>query len=565
MSLPWHLPLETLESFTKKRKCPEPNILKHFCNLDIHENPSEELQTALMCDIGAHNLEPMTIQRLIAAGMDIARINVRDMEPEARGQLIQSIRQAVYNYSAELEYVYPLALIVDVHGPDILTGFLKGGPRTTIELLPDQPLRLTTDTSWRECGVSDCLYIGWDHLTDLLPGDLIFIDTMAAGRARLKVSEVGDDSIECIVETGGTIGSQMTVRISLIPRENELRERGDSQGSVTCVSTTSQQTFEYIEQQLAWAAGSDVDAVLIPATQTAHDIRLMKDAIGDKGKHILMFACIDTVLGLNNIDEILSEADGIYLDRGILTTDLPVEKIFIAQKVLLAKCKAIGKPCICKAVINEQVPTLCVADIANLILDGVDVLSLELHYDSPLKKLAPGQDMVRMAEQCLAAVAVISRNAERTEWMPCMYGNTELMQSPLNEPTKALCVSAIELAMRSNAVVIICLTSSGKTAKTLSHISSACPVVAVTRACHTSRQLRFWRGVRSVHYFEVAKANWAVEVESRVRAALDYCKAKRIVHAGDPYVILTGSRRGVGYCDSIRLLYASARDTVPVE
>ncbi|XP_075991567.1 pyruvate kinase-like [Anticarsia gemmatalis] len=563
MSLPWHIPLEAVHPKNEKTAM-APTQFLHFCNLNIHEDPYEELQTGIMCDIGMANREPATIQKLIAAGMTVARLNMRDLEPDACAQLIQSVRQAVYNYSAELEYVYPLAVIVDVRGPDIVTGDLKGGPKSTIDLMQYNTIRLTTDTSWRECGTADCLYVGYDHLTDLQTGDTIFIDSLTPGNIKLVVAEVGDDSVECSIAVGGTIGAKMTVRISEAPRDVANKERGDSYESINC-SDASEQPFEHMEQQIAWAIGSDVDGVLVPDAQNAHDIRVVREILSEKGKHILVIACIDSVIGFDNIDEIIAEADGIYVDRCILSTDLIVEKIFIALKILLSKCAAVGKPCICKAVINEQIPTLCVTDIANLVLDGVDVISLELHYDSPLQKFSPIYDSIKMAEHCIAAAAVICRHAERILWQPYIYGNVALMQKPLDEPTKAVCVSAVELAMRSRAVVIICLTNSGRTAKILSGVRPTCPIVAVTRACHTARQLRFWRSVRAMHYFEPVKPTWMAEVEARIHAALDYCKAKRIIRAGDAYVIVTSSRRGVGYCDAVRLLYASARNTVLVD
>ncbi|CAG9098682.1 unnamed protein product [Plutella xylostella] len=565
MALPWHVPLETTPSFKATAEEPQPSLLKHYCNVNIHTNPCEELKTGLMCEIGMNNKEPSTIQRLIASGMTVARLNMRDLEPNTCAQIIQSIRQAAYSYSADLEYVYPLALMIDVRGPDIITGDLKGGARTTLELIPEKTLRLTTDPNWRECGTSGCLYVGWEHLTDLKRGDIIYMDSLSTGIIKLIIEQVGNDSIECTVENGGIIGSKMPLRITQIPRENEpARHQGDSAESFVC-SDKSAHLFENIYDQIAWAVASDVDALLIPNTQHESDVKQVRDILADKGKHILVFSSIETMYGVDNIDEIIAESDGIYLDRSILSTDLPIEKIFIAQKIIVSKCKEAGKPCICKAILNEQIPTLCVSDIANLVIDGVDVICLELHYDSPLKKLSPSYDTVRMAEHCLAASAIVCRQAERVIWHKHTYGNLELMQSPLEEPSKAICVTAIELAMRSRAVVIICLTNSGRTAKILSHGSPPCPIIAVTRACHTARQLRFWRGVRSMHYFEVARDNWPLEVECRVHAALDFCKAKRLVCAGDAYVVVTGTRRGSGYCDLVRLLYASARDTVSVE
>ncbi|KAH9632709.1 hypothetical protein HF086_013081 [Spodoptera exigua] len=565
MALPWHIPLESALSHRIKNPTPpQPSLFKHYCNINIHQPPCEELQMGLMCDIGFSNREPATIQRLIAAGMTVARLNMRNMEPDACVQLIQSIRQAVYNYSAELEYVYPLALMMDVRGPDIVTGDLKGGPKSTVDLIQSNSIRLTTDTSWRECGTPDCLYIGYDHLTDLQPNDLIFIDSLTPGMIKLVVTDVGDDSVDCTIAFGGTIGAKMTVRVTQVPQDIEAVAKDGSLDSLNC-NEKHQQPFEGMQEQVAWAIGSDIDAVLVPAAQSVQDIRAVRELLLEKGKHILVIASIETVLGFDNLDKILAEADGIYVDRCVLGSDLPLEKIFIAQKIIPAKCNEAGKPCIFKAVINEQLPTLCVTDIANLVIDGVDVIALELHYDSSSTKFARFRESVRMAEHCLTAAALICRHAERIIWQPYIYGNTELMQSTFDEPSKAISINAVELAMRARAVAIICLTNSGRTAKLIAHARPHCPIVAVTRACHTARQLRFWRGVRSMHYFEVAKSNWTSEVEARVSAALDYCKAKRLLRAGDAYVLVTGSRRGVGYCDSVRLLYASSRNTILVE
>lgn len=558
MALPWHIPLESLpklrKSFVKK------SLLQHYCNLNIHDNPCEELQTGLMCDIGLANKEPNTIQKLIASGMTVAHLNIRELEPETCGKIIQSIRQAVYNYSTELKYVHPLALIIDVKGPDIISGELKGGPQTTVEITQNETIRLTSDATWRDCGTADCLYIGYDHLTDLQVGDIVFIDSVTPNKVKMIVRDIGDDSIECSVAVGGAIGSKMAVQISQIPRDHNVH-KSESFESVSN-SDISLQNFEQLEEQIKWAVGTDIDAVLVPSTQNCNDIRYVRNILSNKGNHILVFARIDTILGLDNIDDILKESDGIFLDRSILSTDLPVEKIFIAQKLIMAKCNSVGKPCISKAVINEQIPTLCVTDIANLVLDGADVIALELHYDSPFKKFAPSYDAVRMAEHCLAAAAVICRHAERIAWQPRIYGNLELMQNTLEEPSKAICVGAVELALRSHAAMIICLTNSGRTAKILSYAKPACPIIAVTRTCRTSRQLRFYKGVRTIHYFEDAKSVWFTEVENRVRAALDYCKLKRLIRAGDAYVVVTSSHHNTGYCDSVRLLYASGRNKV---
>lgn len=563
MALPWHIPLECTPMFKEKPKEPEPSLLKHYCKMNIKDNPIDDLKTGLMCDIVSANRDSDAIKRLIAAGMTIARVVLRDITPDDFSQLIQSIRQGVFKYSTELEYVYPLAILVEIKGPDIITGNLKG-PKKVVEVMQNQTMRLTNDINWLNSGNSECVYVNCDYLTEVTPGDYVFIDSFTPRNIKLVVCDVGEDSVECEVIYGGIFGAKMPVRFVNIPQEtgysSKVKVRADDEEALC--DYKKEPSFETIEEQIACAIASDVDCFLVPNVQICDDIRRIKKFLIHKGKHIFLFACIESALGVDNIDKIIDETDGIFFDRNMLSTDLPVERVFIAQKLIVSKCNLIGKPCICKAVLNEQIPTLCVTDIANLILDGADVLSLEMHYNTPLKKWSSSIfDPLKMAEQCLAAASVICRQAERIIWQPTIFNNKELIQSLLEEPTKAICVSAVELAIRSRAAVIICLTMSGRTAMILSQVRPSCPIVAVTRECHTARQLRFWRGIRAMHYFELPKSDYLLEVESRIHAGLDYCKAKNILRCGDPYVILTTSQKGLDDCDSVRLLYASNRNT----
>lgn len=559
MSLPWHIPLEN----APKYKCPPyfTTSRKHYSNLDLNKPPCVEIQTGLMCDIGCMNKDPKSIQRLIAAGMTIARVNVKEMDPELSHQLIQSIRTAVYNYSIELNYIYPLAVLADVRGPSIATGNLKTGAGTTVELVEYSAIKLTQDPEWLECGTADCLYVGWDNLTDLQKDDMVYIDSLNATKIKLTVDEVGQNFLDCIVVIGGVIGNKMPVRLTHVPID--IR-KAESDGSIVCDSEDDgpASKLDLIEQQLGWAMGSDVDGILLANTQGVVDIKDIKQSLREKNKQMLVIAGIETAVAINNIDEIIYEADGIFFDRCNIVSEIPLEKIFVAQKMIVAKCNQVGKPTICHAVINELIPNLSVFDIANLVLDGCDVLYLEMDYNSPESGNNTDYDPIRMAEHCIAASGVICRQAESIEWRPYTYGNMDLMTRKLKNPLQVVCVNAVELAARAQAVIIVCLTNSGRTAKNLSFARPSCPILAITRVCHTARSLRFWRGVRSLHYFADPKSTHMGEVEARIYASLTYCKLKELMKAGDPYVVVFGSRKDVGYCDSVKLLYAANKDTV---
>ncbi|CAG8731108.1 6108_t:CDS:2, partial [Cetraspora pellucida] len=269
------------------------------------------------------------------------------------------------------------------------------------------------------------------------------------------------------------------------------------------------------------------------------DIINIRQILGEKGKGIKIIAKIENQQGVNNFDEILKEADGIMVARGDLGIEIPPSQVFVAQKMIIAKCNLAGKPVVCATQMLESMtynprPTRAeVSDVANAVLDGADCVMLS---GETAKGSYPIAAVKMMHETCIVAESVIC-------YPPLFNQLRALTPLPL-ETAEAVACAAVTAANETHAGCILVLSTSGNTARFISKYKPRCPIVTVTRNAQTARQIHLYRGCYPFIYEkprdEVDELRWQEDVEDRIRWGMNNAVAQRILESGDPIIAIQG-------------------------
>jgi len=499
--------------------------------LDIDSKPSVERLSGIICTIGPVSRSVETLMSMMDAGMNIARMNFSHGSHEYHSETMGNVREATKKYSEKKGYSYPVAIALDTKGPEIRTGLLEGGASAEVELKKGEQIKLTTDTSYFEKCSKDIVYVDYINITKVLKkGNKIFVDD---GLMSLITEEIGADYIVCSVENGGMLGSKKGVNLPGVPVDLPAvseKDKGD----------------------LLLGVKQGVDMIFASFIRDAAGVREIRKVLGEEGKRIKIISKIENHQGCKNIDDIIKESDGIMIARGDLGIEIPAEKVFIAQKLIIAKCNKIGKPVICatqmlESMVKKPRPTRAeVSDVGNAILEGADCVMLS-------GETAKGDyPMV-----CVRTMANIAREAEAAIWHKQLF--TELAQQVTTtaDATHTTAIAAVEASFKALAAAIIVITTTGRSAYLVSKYRPRCPILAVTRDNMVARQSHLHRGLLPVHYTgEPRPEDWMADVDARVEAAVSVGKERGFIKKGDPMVVVTGWKQGTGFTNTMRVVFA---------
>merc|ERR1719229_1308679 len=293
--------------------------------------------------------------QLFDAGLNICRLNFSHGDHQAHGATVKRIREA-----AKQRPDKPVAILLDTKGPEIRTGFFREDVGGKIDLVQGQDLKLVIDYSFK--GDSTCFALSYDKLcTSVKPGNIILC---ADGSLSLKVKSVGLDHVMTEVLNSVKLGERKNCNLPGVKVDLPVLQDKD------------------INDLVNFAIPHSVDFIAASFVQSAEDVQLIRKTLGPRGRNIKIISKIENEEGLKNIDAIIDESDGIMVARGDLGMEIPPEKVFLAQKMMIAKCNLKGKPVITATQMLESMvkaprPTRAEAsDVANAVLDGTDCVML---------------------------------------------------------------------------------------------------------------------------------------------------------------------------------------------
>jgi pyruvate kinase len=398
------------------------------------ERPVHRRRTKLVCTIGPASAA--RIPELVAAGMDVARLNFAHGTPASRAGAAAAIRRAAD------EAARPVAILADLAGPKIRLGALAGG---AVTLEPGSRFKLRTTGSPRP-GNPDEASVTYRALArDVQPGDRVLLGD---GAVELRVEAV-DDDVGTEVVRGGTIRSRAGVSIP----SHRL-----STGPLT----------DKDRRDLPRVAAVGADYVAQSFVRSADDIAVLRDLLGPDGPPIV--AKIETRPAIDDFDRILEAVDAVMIARGDMGVELPYETVPIIQKQLVRRALDRGVPSIVATQMLESMvasprPTRAEAsDVANAVFDGADAIALS-------------------AETAIGAFPVLAAEAAARICRLCEEEGAAHLASGAGSPAEgdagALAFAAVALVRADpDIAAIACYTRTGRTARILSSLRPRVPIVA---------------------------------------------------------------------------------------
>merc|ERR1719289_672891 len=486
--------------------------------------------SGIVCTIGPVSRSPEILLELIENGMNVARMNFSHGSHEYHGGTIANCREAAKMYKEKHGVDPCLAIALDTKGPEIRTGLLEGDDgRLELELVAGDEIKITTNEEYKEKCTKEVLWLDYKNITKVLtPGKRIYIDD---GLISVQAKEIGEDFVIGTVENGGNLGSRKGCNLP---------------GTDTDLPAVSEKD----KSDLLFGVEQGVDMIFASFIRDAAGVAEVKAVLGDKGKNIWVIPKIENQQGVKNLDEIIASCEGLMVARGDMGIEIPTEKVFIAQKAMIAKCNRAGKPVICatqmlESMVKKPRPTRAEAsDVANAVLDGADCVMLS-------GETAKGD----YPAICVKTMAKISREAEACMWNERHFEEFMRMEGNAGyDSTCTVAVSSVLSSYKCRASAIIVLTTSGKTAHVVSKYRPLCPILAVTRFDQVSRQKQLYRGLTPLYYTEPRSEEWHDDVDKRVEFAVEFGKKNRFISSGDNVIVITGWRQGSGASNTSRIL-----------
>ncbi len=430
------------------------------------------------------------IQELLAAGMDVARLNFSHGTHAEHGARMATLKEEAAKANKHL------AIILDTKGPEIRTGMV---PEAGINLINGAGFVLDTKA---DEGTADRVGITYTALwQELTPGMHVLIDD---GELDLEVVAIEPELIQTVVRNGGILKSQKGVNVPGAP--------------ILLPAVMDKDVAD-----IRFGLEQGIDFIAASFCRKAEDILAVRRIVEEAGANVHIIAKIESTEGLRNLDAILEVADSLMVARGDLGVEIPVEEVPIRQKEIIAKCNALGKPVIVAtqmldSMIRHPRPTRAEAsDVANAIIDGTDAVMLS-------GETAAGQFPIE-------AVKMMDKIAVRTE--STFLGTRKERHEHLSV-AEAISYASYTVASDLDAAAILTPSHSGLTTRMVAKYRPKAWIIGVTPFPETARKMSLLWGVIPVVVPESKGTDQLLAATINAAQCMDYVKT------GDMVVITAG-------------------------
>jgi pyruvate kinase len=450
-------------------------------------------RTKIVCTLGPASESPEMLDRLVAAGMDAARLNLSHGSHEEHAQRLRIVREA------QARAGRPLAVIADLQGPKIRVGELE---RPVVLVEGDE---LVVAGEGR--GEPGDLPVSPPVLADILhPGHELLIDD---GLVRLHVQEVEDGRARSTVLVGGVVGAHKGVNLPGVP-----------------IPVPSLTEKDLVDLEFALEVG--VDYVALSFVRAASDIHGLRELLNAADSTALLIAKIEKAEALEELEAIISASDSVMVARGDLGVEIGPAAVPLVQKRIILSSLEHGKPAITatqmlESMLRHPEPTRAEAsDVANAVLDGTSAVMLS-------GETAVGKYPV----ESVATMDKIARAVEPS--LPYRHELAQAADEPFPTVGEAMSNAACDIAEVLGASAILVPTYSGRTASAVARHRPRRPVIAVTHKRHAVQQLALEWGVVPAEIEECR------DVEHLWLRTLEAARGTGLVHPGDRVVITAGT------------------------
>jgi len=394
-------------------------------------------RTKIVCTIGPASDTEEMIAKLVAAGMNVARLNFSHGTTEYQRELVRKVKRVRKALNK------PVAILQDLQGPKIRIGVVNNG---FVQLQPGQEFILTADEVE---GDNHRVAVSLKTLPqEVKVGHPILL---ADGNIELRVERIAPPDIYCRVIVGGLLSSHKGINLPA------------SQVHVDSLTPKDR-------QDILVGLEEGVDAIALSFVRKASDILACRKVISDHGGNIPIIAKIEKHEAVDNIDSIVAASQAVMVARGDLGVEIDLEKVPLVQKTIINKCNALGKPVITatqmlQRMVDNPRPTRAEAtDVANAILDGTDAVMLS---EETAAGKYPSESVIMMDRIARAAESALDEL--KFENIPIEAGTSD-----------AISRASYFIAKEIGAAAIITPTWSGSTACLVSRFRPKQPILATT-------------------------------------------------------------------------------------